>query len=86
MNEHGHSATLRSAQPGNRNAQKTGVDSARARAEHVAEIRAATAGTSTFELSLAAVRDERSRLDDLREALDADIADHGPSTRAGSGA
>ncbi len=84
MNEHGHPATLRSAQPGNRNAMKTGVYSARARAERAAEIRAAAAGVSTFELAVAAVRDERSRLDELRKALDADIADHGPSTRAGA--
>jgi hypothetical protein len=84
MNEHGHSATLRSAQPGNRNALKTGVYSARARTERAAEIRAAAAGISTFELAVTAVRDERSRLDELRSALDADIAEHGPSTRAGA--
>ena len=85
MNERGNPATLRPAQPGNRNALKTGVYSARARAEHAAELRAAANGISTVTLVVAAVRDERSRLDGLREALDADIAEHGAVDPIGSG-
>jgi hypothetical protein len=84
MNARGNPATLRAAQPGNRNAMKTGVYSRRARTERVAEIRAAAEGISTLELAVGAIREERARLDHLREALDADIEERGPSTRSGA--
>jgi hypothetical protein len=84
MNADGNPATLRAAHPGNRNAMKTGVYSPRARAERVAEIRGAAEGRSTFALAVAAVREERRGLDDLRDALDAEIAEHGLSTRSGA--
>jgi hypothetical protein len=84
MNARGNPATLRAAQPGNRNAMRTGVYSPRARTERVAEILAAAEGISTYELAVSAVREERARLDDLREALDGDIEERGPSTRSGA--
>ena len=84
MNTNGNPGSLRAAQPGNLNASKMGVYSARARAARVAELRAAADGIPTFALAVAAVRDERSRLDQLRAALDANIAEHGLSTRSGA--
>jgi hypothetical protein len=84
MNENGNPPTLRASQPANRNAMKSGVYSARARAELVAEIRAAADGISTVALVVAALRAEPPRLDGLRQALDRDIEEHGPSTRSGA--
>ena len=84
MNDRGHPATLRAAQPGNRNAVKGGIYSPRMRAARADEIRAAAGGVSTLELVTAAVRAEVPRLGKLRDALSQDIALHGPSTRAGA--
>ena len=84
MNPRGHPATLRSTQPGNRNAMKSGVYSRRVRLARVEEIRLAATEISTLALAQAAVRDEAARLQELREALDEDLAARGPSTRAGA--
>jgi hypothetical protein len=84
VNPDGHPATLRSAQPGNRNAMKSGLHSPRVRAERVEEIRLAASGISTLALAREAVRVEAARLQQVREALDEDIATRGPSTRAGA--
>ncbi len=84
MNRDGHPVTLRAAQPGNRNALKSGLHSPRARAERVEAIRAAASGISTVALARAALCEEVALLRRVREALDEDIVMRGVSTRAGA--
>ena len=84
MNEHGHRATLRAAQPGNRHAVRSGVYSLAfgpsARRGFVLPQPEPRRSRSHKQRSATRSRD----LNGFVKALDEDIAAWGPSTRAGA--
>jgi hypothetical protein len=71
MNKRGHSKTLVASQPGNTNAAKAGVYSARLRAPRVAEIEAAVEGRPAKDVRLEIIRHDMAGLWALLEAIDA---------------
>ncbi|MGH3426879.1 MAG: hypothetical protein ACRDQZ_04835, partial [Mycobacteriales bacterium] len=83
MNRGGNAKTLIAAHPGNRNAEKAGVYSARARAARAAEIVDETATVAAGDLHTAVLRRELSSLLALSEAQDRAIAEDGVAGRRG---